>query len=56
MARKKIIENLHYLGVKIERNLWIKLRIHADGSRGNVGELVRKILTDWVNNSDNHIK
>jgi hypothetical protein len=56
MARQKIIDNLHYLGVKIEWELWKKLKIHSISGDISVGCLVRKILTDYVNNEENRIK
>ncbi len=56
MAKPKIFKDMHYLGVKIERGLWTKLRIYSSVTQDSVGKLVRKILIDWVKTQEEKIK
>jgi hypothetical protein len=56
MSKEKIITDLHYLGVKIEKSLWNKLRMYSSANQDSVGKLVRNILTDWINDRESKIK
>ena len=54
MSTPESPHELHYLGVRIEKSLWQKLRSTANSNDDSVGKLVRKILNTWAN-ADNKI-
>lgn len=44
MSRIKVINNPHFLGIKIEKTLWFRLRSAACDRNQSTSEYVRRII------------